>query len=542
MTEFPSEGSTFGRRKFLKNGAIAALLGMLPTSLGMLDSLWAAEQEADLVVTNGWLMDPLTDSKVLADLHVAQGKILRWADCGSTVPNGATVINADGLVVAPGFIDIHSHEGLIEKTMECFVLDGVTTMLGGNCGESPYPLGDFFDSLEHDGALINYAGHVGANLLRQMAGVAEDAAATPAQIETMVQLAGQELAAGAMGVSYGIQYQPAACWEEIAALGMEAARHRAMTAAHSRDGGVGQSALDALEEMIRLARETGVPHQYSHIGSMLAYGENMVPALKRIDEVQEQGLRFCTDIYGYDASMASINASQLDESVFDRFACEPQDLELLDDVSVDGLLYMTGGSRFSSREQYFYLRQKTFEGRVDAVPVIIAHLQDETSIRLAMQSPWSCICSDGIVFESEPGHYAGHPRVAGAFARWLGRYVRDQGVVPLMQGLFKASTMPALILGLSNKGRLTSGADADLVVFDPVHILDQATYGEGFMRPPVGIAYVVVNGVLTAVKGELVSGAKGGRPLRRTWEVPGYERVRNATHIPSISLLLRAKE
>jgi len=529
----------FCRRTFLKNSLKAACLGALPPWLRGPLPAWGAEDEADLVVANARLMDPLSATDTFADLHVAQGKILRWAEVGSGIPGGATVIDAGGLVLAPGFIDIHAHEGVIQKTMECFVLDGVTTMLGGNCGESPYPLDEFFDSLETDGAPINYAGHVGANQLRRLAGVDEDAAATPAQIAAMVQLAGQELAAGAMGVSYGIQYQPAACWEEILALGMEAARHKAMTAAHSRDGGVGQSALDALEEMIRLARETRAPHQYSHIGSMLAYGDNMSTALHRIDEVQQLGLRFCADIYGYDASMASINASQLDEGVFDRFACEPEDLELLEDVYLDGVLCMTGGSRFGSREQFIDLREKTLEGRVEPIPMIVAHLQDENSIRMAMQNPWVCICSDGIVVETEPQHYVGHPRVAGAFARWLGDYVRDKAVLPLLQGLFKASTMPALILGLETKGRLTPGADADLVIFDPQRILDQATYGEGFMLPPLGIDAVVVNGVLAVADGALVQGASAGRALRRTWEVPGYSSARDGDPLPGMRLLLR---
>ncbi|MBN2439477.1 MAG: amidohydrolase family protein [Deltaproteobacteria bacterium] len=377
--------------------------------------------------------------------------------------------------------------------------------------------------MESEGLLINYLSYTGANTLRALAGVPEDRPADGHQIAAMAAMAEEEMRAGALGVSYGLEYQPAASWEEVLALGFAAGRHGGMTAAHARSGGLGQSALDAVEEMLRLARDTGIPHQYSHIGSMLAYGDGMDEALNRLARAQAEGLRVTSDIYGYDAGMAGINASQLDPGVFDRFGCEPSDLEVLTDVILDGSLVMAAGSRFVSREQYARIRQAFFENRLDGCPIIIAHTQKWAKIRLAMKSPHVCICSDGAVYGSDDGQtFFSHPRVAGAFAVWLGRFVREEGVTDLMTGLFKASTMAALILGLSGKGRVALGADADLTIFDPGTVIDRAGYGEGFMTPPEGIAYVLVNGKTTVSRGRLVPGVLAGRPVRRTWEVPGY--------------------
>jgi N-acyl-D-amino-acid deacylase len=514
------------RRRFLRRGA-AALAGAACPAAWPLRGLTL---EADLAVRGGLLMDPWSGRRVRADLYLKDGKILYAPGLGpgwalTRPPSARRELDATGLVVSPGFLDIHCHEGALDQTMEAMALEGVTTMIAGNCGTSLYPLGQVFGEMERQGALINFASYVGANLLRELVGVpSEFDPATPEQTARMVALAEAEMAAGALGVSYGIQYHPGSSWEEVLALGRAAARCRGLTAAHSRDGGVGQSALAALEEMIRLCRETGAPHQYSHIGSMLAYGEVMDRALAMLDEARAQGLAITTDIYPYDASMASINAAQLDLGVFDRFACLPSDLELLNDVVIDGRLFLRAGRCFADREQYAYVREMTFARRTETIPIIVAHIQKWDKIRLAMGRPYTCICSDGAVFavQDDPGSYEGHPRVAGSRARWLGRFVREEGLTDLMTGLFKLTALPAMILGLEGKGRLAAGADADVVAFDPDEVLDRATYGEGFLLPPLGIRHVVVNGRVAVEDGALAPGAPAGRPLRRTWTVPGW--------------------
>lgn len=512
------------RRDFLRLGAAVACMNISGMLVGCDNT---DEFTIDTVIRNGTIMDPLSGISRKSDVYILGKKILSIPGIsGPPIDQSLKIkreIDASGLVVTPGFIDIHAHEGVLEKTMECFVLDGVTTMIGGNCGGSEYPIAELFDKLETSACLINYASYVGANTLRGLAGVSDNAAANNNQIALMQDLARQEMNSGALGVSYGIQYQPAASWEEILALGRTAAEFSRLTAAHGRDGGVGPGAIDALEEMIRLAVETGIPHQYSHIGSMLAFGDLMDAALARLAEAQAQGLPVTADIYGYDAGMSSINAPNLDLGVFERYNCTAGDLEVLEDLIIDGALYLSAGSRFTSREEYAWVMQAFYDNRVEGVPIIIAHTQKWDKIFEAFKSPYVCICSDGAVYQlNNQGGYTGHPRVAGSRSVWLGRYIRDQKIADLMTGLFKASAMPAMILGLDSKGRMTVGADADITIFRPETILDQATYGDGFMTPPLGIEYVLVNGQVTVSGGRLASGIMAGRPLRCDWRVSGY--------------------
>jgi len=487
----------------------------------------------DLAIVGGRVIDPLTGVDAVMDVYISNGKITGLAERKSGAygeVNAAefATLDASGMVIAPGFIDIHAHEGEIRRTMEAMVRDGTTTLIGGNCGMSEYPLEEFFQTLEKEGCLINYCSYAGASTLRVLAGaVDENVPATLEQIRQAEKMAESEMKSGALGVSFGIQYAPGMQYDEICSLGGVAAKNGGLTAAHSRDAGAGQSALDALDEMIRLARDTGAPHQYSHIGSMLAYGNNMTPALEKIRAAREQGLLVTADVYAYNASIASMNAGTISGDVFAKYQCKPGDFEVVTSFSIDGVSFMKSGDFFTDEAQFYYVRDMTLAGRTDIIPIVLAHLQDEDEIRKAMQCPYVDICTDGAVYKDpETGELFGHPRVAGGFARWFGLWVRDRGTVDLKTAIFKSSTMAALTLGLHSKGSVSLGADADLVVFDPATIQDKAGYDQSeFMNPPEGIAYVVVNGVVVVDHGKIVPDTYPGRPIRRTWDVPGYKGI-----------------
>lgn len=482
------------------------------------------EGEYDLVITKGRIMDPEAEIETIADIGVRNGRICAIVSPGQALKAKKT-IDADGLVVAPGFIDMHAHNGMIDMTMQAHVLDGVTTMISGNCGGHPYPVDEHLNKLEQGGALINYATLAGHNTFRRLAGIKDrNATATAAQIETMGKLAAEEMMSGALGLSYGIAYAPGASYEEILSLAQVVAGHGGMLSSHARSGAIDQEGIDSFREMIRLARDSDVPLEFSHIGSTLAKSDNMDKFLEEMAQARAEGVRISADIYSYLAAESSMSSAITDPGFFERHGHKPQDIEVVGTVKIDGKVFLEPGSRFKDEEQFYYVRDKILSGEIPD-PGMIAHIMKPDKVKLGMTNPFVMCGSDGIVgMDRVTQKYKGHPRVAGNFSRFLGYWTREEGTVDLMTALFKTSTQAALFLGLSNKGRIAVGADADIVIFNPETITDKSTFGEDFMAPPEGIDYVIVNGKLTVSRGKLLPGVNAGKVIRRTWAIPGQSK------------------
>jgi len=494
----------------------------------------------DVVIHGGRVMDPLTRTDVVANLGIRDGKIAAIVPVETRLA-GDTVIDATGLVVAPGFINVHGHEGLLSKTMEVSVRDGVTTIIGGNCGFSETPpegefmgADEYFSKVTADGAHNNFATLTGHNSLRTAAGVPDPyTGATAEQVDRMLSLLERDLASGSLGVSYGPFYNPGAAYEEMLATAKMASEHHGAASIHVRHGSPIRPSpeeeplnIQAFREGIRLARESGVPMIMSHNGGPNFGAVNAGMALQIMNTAMDEGLRLISDVHPYDAFNTSAAAPVFQDGppIAEQLALLDRsisDITVQNTVVVDGEVFMESLEPFGSIEQFIFVRDRVRAGDLPD-PGLIGHFYPEHMIKTWMQAPFVMMESDGAVeVDPETGKFTAHPRIAGTYSKFLGYWVREQGVCDLMTALAKSSTMAAVFLGLDGKGRVQVGADADLVLFDPETVIDTATYrAEGSLNPPEGIPHVIVNGV-PVVRDSQLTGDKPGRVIRRTDPVPG---------------------
>ncbi|MEW6441583.1 MAG: amidohydrolase family protein [bacterium] len=499
----------------------------------------------DLVIVDGRVVDPLTSTDRTAAVGIQDGRIdvieSSPEAVSDLVASAARVIDADGLVVAPGFINIHGHEADVEGTTMVSVRDGITTYIGGNCGSLPWlgdpvPAQDFFASVEAAGLYTNYAAYTGHNTLRLRSGVPD--AMTPAtqeQIAQMVEMAAQDLAAGALGVSYGPFYHPGAAYEEMIALAVKSAELGGGDAIHVRyalplpDPGL---PVAALNEGIQLATESGVPLLISHEGGPLLGAGSAGTGAEFIFRGLEEGVNLGSDmISGWPFGVTSILAPvfleppyvpwMIDELI-EMLGNPITDWAVVKSVIIDGAVYMQAGEHFDSLEEFRYVRDTVFAGAAEDPNVTYGYVFKEYWYALWLSLPFVMVETDSYVArDPATGEYVAAPWVAGNFAHFWGYWIREGQLCNLSTAVYKTSTLAALWLGLDKKGRVQVGCDADLVLFDPDTIMDANLLANPVsLEPPVGIPYVIVNGELVVDQGEL-SGSKPGQMIRRTWTVPG---------------------
>lgn len=429
-------------------------------------------QQYDIVLARGRVLDPASNLDAVRYVGINGTKI---AAISETPLNGRSVVNAVGLVIAPGFIDLHSH-GQTPENYRFKAKDGVTTALELEVGVSP--LREWYDARKGK-ALVNFgatSGHIPARMavMHDSGGLLpRDAAvnrvATPEERREILDRVRHGLDEGGLGIGLGIAYVPKSTREEILELFQLAAERRVPIYVHMRNAGpVEPGVIDALQEMIADAAATGASLHIVHITSM---GLRETPLCLRIIEgEQKRGLDVTTEAYPYTAAETDLSSAIFAEGWQDR----------LGGIGYGDLQWVATGERLSADTFARYRKQ--------GGPVII-HAIPEDMARFAVANPMVMIASDGIIDNGK-----GHPRGAGTYARVLGRYVREQHALTLMDAIRKMSLMPADRLGMKNKGRIAVGADADIALFDPEHVIDRATFDNPAQYSD-GIPYVIVQGL-----------------------------------------------
>ncbi len=443
----------------------------------------------DLKILNGRIPNFETGTWYTADLLIHRGAITK---IGTVCEDTKTTIDAEGKIVSPGFIDIHSHEDPITEgpyrylAALCQLRMGVTTAAAGNCGENYNELGDFVRYVENCGSPVNYTMFVGQHNLRQLSG-AENRylPSSKAQLEKQKSLLRKTLTYEPIGLSCGFEYSPGITTDETVDLLSVFDSDDYLTSVHFREDGAGS--LKSIDELVEIVKRSGIPMQMSHIGSCSATGF-MDDALKKLRQVRASGIDITSDCYPYAAFCTNIGTTVFDEGCFEKWG-----------KSYDDIL-ITGGefkNQRCTREIFEKVRRET-----PNMPVV-AFVMNEEEVITACQESFVMIGSDcGFELGS------GHPRSAGTFPRVLSRYVREKKVLTLMDALKKMTVQPAERLQLAFKGEIKEGFDADLVIFDENTIADHADF-ENPALPPSGIDYVIVGGTIAAEKNRLLSTASG---------------------------------
>ncbi len=478
----------------------------------------AQEAPGAFVIINAQVSDGTDAPLKKVSVRVAGDRI---AKIGIFKPAaGEQVIDGQGLVVAPGFIDIHNHstEGLdADPLAETQISQGITTVVLGPDGDSPWPIGTWLDTRRKNPASLNVATLFGHATVRSLVmGKDFRRVATPDEIQKMAALAEEAMNEGAFGVSSGLEYDVASysTTEEVVALAEVAAKHGGFYETHIRDEG--NKSFSALEEEIAIGQRAHIPVEHSHIKvSTVAVWGKAPEYINVIEAARKRGLDMLADCYPYDAWNSNIKVLMPDKQY-----TNPQ--------SVEKALTDTGGpdtvtiTEFSPHPEYVghNIAELAKERKISTTDMYIQIIKEgdaanteasiigksmiDRDIQAFYQQPWVMVSSDG-------GIGSQHPRGAGTFPRVLGLYVREKHWITLPEAIHKMTGLPAQRLGWKDRGAIREGAVADLVLFNPVTVIDRATFAKPF-EIATGIEKVFVSGTLVW-DGTKATGSKPGRVI-----------------------------
>ncbi len=529
-----------------------------------------SREDFDLIIKDGYIFDGLGSEAFKADLGISGNFIKEIGKI--SISRGKSVIEAKGMVVCPGFIDVHDHtdkELLVNPKAESSIRQGITTLISGNCGSSPFPIAEekygemkenlmeqyqleldwvdisgFFSRLQEKGIALNYSTLVGQGAIRGAAMGFNDRPPKQEELDKMKTMVAEHIKEGALGMSTGLEYSPGsyAQADEITELCKVVARYGGVYATHMRDEG--DYLIESLTDSINVARKTAVSLEISHF--KIAYPRNwhkVDEALTKIEEAKKEGVSISCDRYPYIAGstglsfyfplwarqgtteefLARLKDPTLDGKIRNHVAEQETKLGSWDKVTISSVVSeenrrfegknILRGSEETGKEPYEFMRDLLIEekGRVDMVIFIMK----EENLKKILSHPLVGVGTDG----SAKAHYGllgrgkPHPRSYGTFPRILGKYVREEKLVSLREMIKKMTSIPAKKYGFKKRGSLKSGNYADIVVFDQDKVIDNATWTQPHQYP-TGIEYVIVNGQLVIDRGEH-TGRLPGKILRK---------------------------
>jgi len=476
------------------SGVAALILALMPVAAATAQT----GAEFDIVLVNGRVMDPESNLDAVRNIGIRNGKIAAI----STRPlRGKTVVDVKGLVIAPGFIDLHAH-GVDAENNRYQARDGVTTALEMEVGVSP--VAQWYAAREGK-SLINFGatvGHIPAKMaaMKDTGDVlprdnAMNRPSTPDEVRQVTDLIKLGLDEGGLGIGFGINYVPTTTRAEVFDLFALAAERGVANYVHMRFAGAKEptGGIAGLQEILAAAAGTGASLHVVHINSMCL--AQTATCLRMIEGAAKRGMDVTTEAYPYTATQTRIESALYNDGWQENFGITYKDLQ-----------WVATGERLTAETFARYRKQ--------GGPVI-GHAIPEEVARMTAANPHVMVASDGLIRNGQ-----GHPRAAGTFARVLGLYVREQKVLSLMDAIRKMTLLPAQRLeravpAMRLKGRIKVGADADISIFDPATVIDRATF-ENPAQYSQGIKHVLVGGVFVVREEKIVEGVTPGKAVRRS--------------------------